>query len=213
MERQVLDSEKPKTGTTGRRALQAAQTRDDIVRAARERFASQGFAATTLKQIAGDAGVSVQTVYDSVGTKADLVRRLNDRIDTDAGVAEVASRLGTATDPDELVQIPARITRQIIEHCGDIVRAALAAALVDDDLARLAEEGGRRHRAGASVVAQRLAGLDALRPGLSVEEAALTIAALTDTRLGLLVIDDFGLDFDQLESWMARAVSESVLVR
>ena len=37
--------------------------------AARRHFASKGYAATSLKEIAADAGVSVQTVYDSVGSK------------------------------------------------------------------------------------------------------------------------------------------------
>src|SRR5262245_23405607 len=89
-----------------RRALQAEQTRDDILRAARTRFAANGYAATSLKEIAADVGVSVQTVYDSVGTKPEIVRRLNDLLDTEADVAGIAAQLGTETDPSELVRVP-----------------------------------------------------------------------------------------------------------
>ena len=46
-----------------------------ILASARRHFAAKGYARTSLKTIAADVGVSVQTIYDSVGAKADLVRR------------------------------------------------------------------------------------------------------------------------------------------
>ena len=104
----------------GRRALQAEQTRRDILTAARHRFARQGYAATNLKDIAADAGVSVQTVYDSVGTKPDLVRRLNDLIDEEAQVGEIAATLASL-DPLAIARVPARITCRLIDRCGDIL--------------------------------------------------------------------------------------------
>ena len=57
--------------STGRR--QAAQaTRSAILRAARELFVNQGYAATPMVQIATHAGVAPDTVYASVGKKAEL---------------------------------------------------------------------------------------------------------------------------------------------
>ncbi len=84
----------------GRRAVQAEQTRAEIVSAARRQFAATGYAGTSVKDIAAAAGVSVQTVYDSVGSKADLVRRLNDLIDAEAGVGEIAMTIPGTTDPE-----------------------------------------------------------------------------------------------------------------
>ena len=94
----------------GRRAMQAEQTRHDILAAARRRFATQGYAATSLKDVASDAGVSVQTLYDSIGSKADLVRRLNDLVDIEANVGEIAATVGTEQDPRVIARIPARVT-------------------------------------------------------------------------------------------------------
>ena len=158
-------------GLRGRRAVQAEQTRLEILGAARRHFAAKGYAATSLKEIAADAGVSVQTVYDSVGSKADLVRRLNDLIDVEAGVGEIAMAIGTESDPAVLVGIPAKVTRRIVERCSDLVRASFDGAWAEPDLAPLTEEGGKRHRGGAQVVAGRLASLKALEPGLSVDAA------------------------------------------
>jgi AcrR family transcriptional regulator len=196
-----------------RRAVQADQTRAEILSAARRLFASQGYAGTSLKDIAADAGVSVQTVYDSVGSKADLVRRLNDLIDAEAQVGEIAMRLGTETDPYEVARVPGMITRRIVERCSDILRGSLDAARAEHDLGHVLEEGGRRHRVGARAVAERLAALDALAEDMSVESAAVTIGALADFRVALLLIDDHGLDLDAVEKWMTTTTAQALLRR
>ena len=209
-----------------RRAIQAEQTRADILSAARRLFASQGYAvvaanprgssgyaATSVKDIAADAGVSVQTVYDSIGSKADLVRRLNDLIDSEARVFEIAMTVPSETDPVAVAGVGAKITRRIIERCSDILRTGLEAARAEPDLAYVIEEGGRRHRAGALAVAERLAALDALDPLLSVADAATTIAAVADFRVALFLIDDHGFDLDAVEGWMAGMTARGVLAR
>ncbi len=49
-----------------------ADTREAVLAAARERFAQQGYEATTMRQVAGDAGVDPALVHYFFGTKADL---------------------------------------------------------------------------------------------------------------------------------------------
>ena len=197
----------------GRRAIQAEQTRLEILNAARRHFAERGYTATSLKEIAADAGVSVQTVYDSVGSKADLVRRLNDLIDAEANVVEIAMTIPSLDDPRDVVRIAARIVRRIVERCGDIIRASFDAARAETDLAPIAEEGGRRHRAGSRGVAERLAAMGALDPTVTVDQAAITIAALADPRVVLLLIDDHGLDLDAIEEWITSTSIRAVLRR
>jgi AcrR family transcriptional regulator len=196
-----------------RRAIQAQQTRTEIIGAARRLFAAQGYASTSVKDIAREAGVSVQTLYDSVGSKADLVRRLNDLIDTEARVFEIAMTLPMETDPAVVARVPARITRRIVERCSDILRTGVDAARTEPDLAFVIEEGGRRHRAVSRVVAERLAALGALGPSRSIDEAATAIAALADFRLALILIDDHGFDFDAVEHWVADMTVRAVLDR
>src|SRR5512140_993625 len=55
------------------RRERASRTRLRIVRAAYDRFAAQGYAATTMGQVAADAGVAVQTVYFVFHTKPELL--------------------------------------------------------------------------------------------------------------------------------------------
>ncbi len=140
-----------------RREVQAEQTRRAILESARRLFARDGYARTTIAAIARDAGVSPQTIYDSVGSKAELVRQMNNLIDELAGVGALAASLPRLEDPEQLVELPMEIAYRILANAGDIVRCAFDAASVDSELAAIAEEGTRRHRAGAQGVAGRLA--------------------------------------------------------
>jgi AcrR family transcriptional regulator len=194
-----------------RRAVQAQQTYDEILQVARRRFARDGYAATSLKDLAAEVGVSVQTIYDSVGSKADLVRRLNDLMDREADIGSIAAGIGSETDPQSLAAIPARVTCRLLQRSGDIMRACLAGGLTEPGLVPLVEEGGRRHRAGAAAVAGRLAALGALAPDVSVEQAAASLAALSDFRLGIVLLDDHGMTVEELERWMADQASRAVL--
>lgn len=191
--------------------MQAEQTRRDILSAARRRFAAHGYAATTVKDVASDAGVSVQTVYDSVGGKPQLVCQLNDLIDAEAGIGEIGAGLSVEGEPAAIVRIPARISRRLIERCGDILTAALTGSYAEPELAALVDEGQRRHRAGTAAVAQRLEALGALRPGLSAERATTSLAALSDFRLALVLTTELGMDGDELEEWIATTAARSLL--
>ncbi len=167
-----------------RRARQAAETHREILDAARKLFAAQGYAATTMHQIADEAGVSVQTIYDSVGSKAALLDGLNDLIEVAAGVRELAARLATETDPERILSIPTTITRRILETSGDLVRAGNGASQIGATLSSVRDEGARRHRAGVGRIVQRLDDLGHLAPGVDVAEASDVVAALTDARCG-----------------------------
>lgn len=195
----------------GRRAVQARQTRQEILQAARHRFARDGYAATSLKDIASDAGVSVQTLYDSVGSKADLVRGLNDLIDEEADVASIAAGIHGETDPRTLAAAPARVTARMLDRCGDILRVCLAGGLTEPGLVPLVDEGSRRHRAGAAAVAGRLGTLGALRHGVTVKQATVSLAALSDFRLGIVLLDDHRLSVQQVERWMTDQAIRAVL--
>src|SRR3954451_4799751 len=117
-------AEKPLT----RRERQARQTQEEILQAARRLFAERGYARTTVRDVAEAAGVSAQTVYDSIGSKQALVTRLNDLIDEEAGISQIARAASESTDPLLVVATPAKITRSILEHCGDVVRALVTGA-------------------------------------------------------------------------------------
>jgi AcrR family transcriptional regulator len=62
------------------RAEKAAATRRAVLDAARDLMVAKGYDATTVAEIARDAGVSVDTVYASVGRKPELVVAVIDMV-------------------------------------------------------------------------------------------------------------------------------------
>ena len=194
------------------RERQAQLTRDEILRAARRLFAERGYTRTSVRDIAQAAGVSAQTVYDSVGSKQALVARLNDLIDAEAGIPALAGAAAATGDPAAIASTSARITRSILEHCGDIVRALVTGAAAEPDLRIPLEDGQRRHVEGARRTVGLLRDLGALTDDLDVEAAADSLAAISDVRLALLLEESYGWSLDRIEAWIA-ATSQVLLLR
>jgi AcrR family transcriptional regulator len=190
------------------RERRAQLTHDEILAAARRLFAEHGYARTSVRDIAKAAGVSAQTVYDSVGSKQQLVAQLNDLIDAEAGIGGIVSGDLQSEDPQVVAAISARVARSILEHCGDIIHALVTGAAAEPELAAVLAEGQRRHVAGSTRVVGRLRELGATPPDGAVE----TLAALSDVRFALVLQESYGWSLDQLERWIA-ASSTTLLLR
>ena len=76
----VNDSSAPRTYRSSVRSGRAAATRRAVLLAARELFTGQGYAATTVTDVARRAGVAVDTVYAAVGRKPELARAVVDMV-------------------------------------------------------------------------------------------------------------------------------------
>lgn len=187
------------------RERQAELTRNEILGAARRLFAERGFTRTSVRDIAQAAGVSAQTVYDSIGSKQAVVARLNDLIDTEAGIAAIVGAVAESKDAQQVAAMPAKITRSILEHCADIVHALVTGAAAEPELQTVLEEGHRRHVDGARTVVRMLTDLGAISTRIDARSAAETLAAVSDFRFALLLRESYGWSLDHVETWMADA--------
>ena len=72
---------------SSRRQRQAAQTRADILQAARRLFSERGYAATTIEAIAAEAEVAEATVYAGFGSKRGILLAFQQQMEenTDRG--------------------------------------------------------------------------------------------------------------------------------
>ena len=194
------------------RERQAQLTRDEILKAARRLFAERGYTRTSVRDIAEAAAVSAQTVYDSIGSKQALVARLNDLIDAEAGIAAIAGAAARSGDPGQMAAMSAKITRSILEHCGDIIHALVTGAAAEPELATALAEGHRRHVEGAGLVVGALRQMGALDDSVDADAAVETLAAISDTQFALLLRDSYGWSLDRIESWIADT-SQALLLR
>ena len=194
-----------------RRQAMADQTRHDILRAARQLFARQGYAATSVTDIAREAGVAVQTIYARLGSKRGMLMALIDLIDEEAGVAGLAAAIRAATTPKRALAAEIRLTRTFQQRCGDIIGALFTAATVEPDLAAAVAEGQRRHRDGARLAVDRIAELGGLRPGLAPGHAAPVIAVATTHEAWRELRGAYQLSWDDAEALLCEALGRAVL--
>ncbi len=196
---------------TTRRDVQASETRRHIVEAARQLFAAQGYAGTSVAEIAKRAQVSVQTIYDSVGSKSALVVALNDLIDEEGGVRELVGHMSQTTHPTELIRLSVAITRSINERCADIVSAIYSAASTEPEMRGVRDESRRRHREGIGRLTKRLESMGALRADRGVDECADVIAGMTDPQVVRTFVFEYGWSWQQWDDWTVDAIAVLVL--
>jgi AcrR family transcriptional regulator len=193
------------------RERQAELTRSEILLAARRLFAERGFARTSVRDIAKAAGVSTQTVYNSIGSKQAVVARLNDLIDSEAGIGAIVGPIAASRDPQRVAALSARITRSMLENCGDIIRAVVTGAAAEPEIQVVLDEGHRRHLEGARTVVRLLQDMKALASTADSAATSETLAAITDFRFGLILRESYGWSLDRIEEWMT-ATSRSLLL-
>ncbi|CUR56677.1 putative Regulatory protein TetR [metagenome] len=125
---------------SGRRAA-AEQTRDRVLGAARDLFVEHGYAATSVGQIAGAAGVSVDTVYTAVGRKPQILLVVVDMVLASSGRPLPASErdyvravqeAGSAVD--KLTTYAAALAR-LMPTVAPLLLALRDAGLTDDECA------------------------------------------------------------------------------
>jgi AcrR family transcriptional regulator len=156
------------------RAEQAQRTRAAVLDAAGRCFLDKGYAATTMKDVAAEAGVSVQTVFGQ-GSKAALLLGCVDRavVGDDEAVPlarrELFVRFVEASDRAAKLDAAREISRHYVPLTIPMIRVFAAAAAGDAELAEAwAEYERRRLQDGRLLIASFQPWL---REGLDVDRA------------------------------------------
>ena len=196
-----------------RRTL-AEATRMKIARAARALFVRKGYAATSIRAIAAEAGVSEPTVYTRFGNKRAIIEAIVDEMDTAAGVLELLEALRKiAGNPRKQLDLIVEFDVRIFERNLEVYRAASQASFSDPELGALLEEAKARGRAGSSRVLQALQDAGALRLGLSVTDANDIFTALVSPFTYGEMVVNCGWQRDRFEAWLKSAVQQLLLVQ
>lgn len=185
----VTDDARARRYRSPQREERARATRTRIVAAAAERFLNLGYAGTTMRAVAADAGVALPTVELAFRTKARLLKAV---IDTAiAGddepvpmlVRPWAARAQAADEPRDFVDVFARVLVDSARRAAGVTMVAFEAARVDDDIAAVAEQLVKQRQAMATWLVDGLVRRSRLRPGVSRAAAVDTVWALMDPAL------------------------------
>lgn len=154
----------------------------------------------------------MQTIYSSVGSKADLVVALLDVVREEAGVAAVEASIERFDDPDALLVRGIHMQRALMERTGDIMRLFIATAPSEADVDAVWRGAMERSWAGVQETVARLAALGALAPTVGPEAAAMRLFVLGHPQTFVLMLDR-GWDLDRIEAWLVDACRDAVLAK
>jgi AcrR family transcriptional regulator len=200
-----------------RRQQQAAATRQGILEAAERLFERRGYPATTMEQVAAEAGVSLKTVYVVFATKSGLLRALWDlRLKGDQEDAAVAERpwyreVLEEPDPGRQLQANARNARLVKQRIAGVLKMLRSAAPVDPDAAALWRLIQTDFYANQRAVVESVAAKGALRRGLDADRATDVLWTLNHPDVWLLLVGERGWTPEQWERWFADTARAQLL--
>jgi AcrR family transcriptional regulator len=208
---------KPRAYRSSVREEQARRTRRAILDAARLLFTEQGYAATTIAQIAARADVAVDTVYAAAGTKAVLTRLLMETAisGTDQAVPpeerDYVRRIRAAATAREKIRIYAFAVTEVNSRLAPLHLVLRDAAAQAPELGELWTEIATRRAGNMRLFAQDLAATGELRPGLDVDEVADVVWSLNSGEYYTLLVRERGWPPARLAAWLADAWSRLFL--
>ncbi|MFC9472007.1 TetR/AcrR family transcriptional regulator [Nocardia sp. NPDC056952] len=194
-----------------RRAAQAADTRHAILAAARALFVERGYAATTVAEIATHAGVSVDTVYASIGRKSVLLRELVETAlsGTDHAIParqrEYVRAIREANAAEDKIAIYADALAAIQQRLAPIFLALREAATTDASCARIWAEISERRAVNMREFAADLRSTGQLRDDLSDDEVADVIWSMNATEYWVLLVGERHWTAERFRDWLADA--------
>jgi AcrR family transcriptional regulator len=202
---------------SSRRREQAAETRREILDAARRLFERQGYAATTMAAIADEAGVALKTVYVGFETKSGVLRALwnlllrGDEESTPVADRRVYRDVLDERDPERQLRLNARNSRAGKSRVGTIAEVIRSAAPGDPEIDALWERIETEYHANQRAIVESLAEKHALRPGLDVDRAADILWTLNHPTLWQLLVRQRGWTPDDYEQWTADTACTQLL--
>jgi AcrR family transcriptional regulator len=195
------------------RTQQAQQTRRGVIDAATRLFVERGYASTTMRAIAAEAGVSVPTVELLFGTKAQLLQVVLDvAIAGDDEPVPVLSRAWadeaqSAHDVVEFLSVVADVVRDAQVRSAGVMLAAYEAAASDPDIQVLiADRESQRQRSAAWIV-DHIRARATLRPGLDRAAAVEMVWLLMDPVIFSRLTRNRSWSTDRYASWFAESVN------
>lgn len=199
---------KRRTYDSTRRTAQAAATRSAVIHAARDLFVERGFGRTTIAEIADRAGVSVETIHKSVGTKAQLLHLAWDITiggdDRDIVFHERDEIQALRSEPDlgRRFLAHARFYTTVAQRIAPFQMMVQAAAGADPSAAEMLEEMSRQRLAGMGVMASEAAATGQL--AVTEQECRDIIWSMTDGTLWHHLVHQLGWTNDHFAEWLGR---------
>lgn len=185
---------KPRPYRSPLRERRAAGTRRAILLAAERRFREQGFASSSVADIAADAGVSIDTLYASVGRKPQLLLGVIDLTlgggePVEAEERDYVRAIHAAATPEDKIATYTRAIGRLLPATAPLVEALEQAATTDAECARAWRHLEDRRASNMGRLTADLRATGRLRDDLTDDEVADIIWSSSSHRYYRLLRD------------------------
>jgi AcrR family transcriptional regulator len=203
----------------GRRRRERAQeersaTRRRVVDAARELFLARGYVATTMADIAREAGVALQSVYSAGQSKADLLHLVTDvAVAGDDQEVMLVDRpefvaVAAESDPVRQVQMLASLIAATLDRVAPVWIAYREAAAVDPKAASNLVAAHRRRRESFGVMIRMVPEHRLRHPP---DRSADTMWAIGSVDVFLLLRTVLEWDAAQYTEWLSDTLVDQLV--
>ncbi len=186
-----------------------------MLQAAETRFLRDGYATTTVAAIADEAGVSAETVYKGFGSKAGLVRAIQEAGLAGVGPVPAPERSDHLSereaDPLGVLRGWATLAAEVAPKVSPIMLLVRSAAATDRDMAALLDDMHRQRERRMAHNARRLARLCRLRPGLTQRQARDVMLAYTAPEVYELLVLRQGWAVGRYAEFVFRGLAAELL--
>jgi len=200
-----------------RRRVQARANRAAVLAAARRLFLERGYAATTIGDVAGEAGVSAPTVYKVFANKPGLLKAVVDVaiVGDDEPVPlmerEFVQRNMAEPDPRTKLTMYAEHFRTTAERSMPLAMVVREAAASDPAAAEVWEQLQRERLTGMTAFAAHLKAGRHLRRGVTADEARDLLWTYTSPDLYDLLVHQRGWSRTRFATFQAAALIAALL--
>ncbi len=200
-----------------RRQEQARSMRRSVLAAATDLFVTEGYASTTMSAVADAAGVSVETIYKTIGKKPALAKACFDVAiagdDEDVAIMdrESLTKVRNEADPVTKLNLYGQHMARTMPRIAALLLAVRAAASADPGAREVWDQLNDERLHGMSMLAEELKRIKALRRGVSVDEARDVLWTHNSVELFDLLVTQRGWTSSRYGEWMGRQLIAALL--
>lgn len=200
---------------SGGRQASARRNREAVLDAAQRQFIENGYVATTVAEIAREAGVSVETVYKAFGGKPGLVRAIYDRGMLGRGPVAAYQRSDEMrereTDPVTIMRNWSVLTAEVASVITPIRLLIRSAAVIDPEMVALLQEGDDERLVRMGHHATFLAERGYLREDVTLDEATDVLWTCSSPEIYELLVLQRGWSHERFAHFVANFMITSLL--
>lgn len=191
------------------RRARAEQVREKLLDTAREMLLRDGYAATTIPELARRCGISAESVYKRFPGKPALVRAVVTRALEGVGpvAAETRSDALPADDLDSLLRGWGRLAAEVAPRVAPVLLLVHAAATHDRQLAALDAELDEQRRARMTDNAHRLALAGHLSKGMTIAQVADVLWIYSSPQVYRLLVQRSAWNLDQYAEFITHGIA------